>query len=636
MKLLLLFFLLTNYSISHTIWPDDPDYNVENISPELKEDAIAIVRSYSEIFDLKSVDRAVLSVKYAITVMDKNGDGYALFNAFYDKFRNINNIKASLYDQNGDRIEKVKSSDIKDYSAASGYSIFEDSRQKYYKPQVKDYPFTVEYEYEIEYNGILNYPSWYPVVGFDVAVEHSEFKIIVPLDLGVRFKSNNIKGDPFIEDEERQRAYYWEINNFPAMEHEAHSPFFTDISPSVITAPNSFKIEGYEGNMDSWQQFGFWVNNLLKGRDIIPEETRIKINGLVEGVDDEMEKTRKIYEYVQSNTRYVSIQEGIGGWQPFPASDVDNTGYGDCKALTNYTMALLRSVGINSFYTKVRAGRNVPNMKKDFVSNQSNHAILCVPVERDTIWLECTSQTDPFGYIGNSTDDRDVLIITDEGGKVVHTKVYKQTDNLQYRKAEVVLDNNGSGSASITTMYTGLQFDNVSGVLEESYEKQEKWLYNNIDIVNFNLQKFSYSVDEDIVPVATEKLELKLNNYASTMGKRLFVPLNLLNKATYVPPRIEDRKTDIVLTFPYFDIDTVEYHLPQDYTIESKPDNTSFTTEFGEYSSEISIDNNRIIYVRKRKMNKGLFPSDSYDNFIDFYKKIVKADKADLVLVKTD
>jgi len=627
---------VTSSPFSCTSLYNEPDYSVDNIHPELKENAFAVVRSYSETFEIKSKARAVMSLKYAITVLDKNGDRYVEFNPFYDQFRKITNIKATIYDQSGERIEKVKNTDIKDYSDFASFSLYSDNRQKYYKPQIKDYPFTVEYEYEIEFDGLLTYSRWYPVPGYDVSVEKSSFEMIIPRDMSFRFQAKNLDRGPTIVSLENSNVYTWEISNIPAMESEAHSPYFAEICPSVITAPDEFEMDGCEGNMSSWQQFGLWTNNLLKGRDIIPEETKNELDHLIEGLSSERDITKKVYEFVQSRTRYISIQEGIGGWQPFAAADVNETGYGDCKALSNYTMALLKSVGIKSFYTKVKAGSNTANMNTDFVCNQSNHVILTVPFERDTIWLECTSQTNPFGYIGNFTDDRDVLLITNQGGEIVHTIVYRQEDNCQHRKAEVLLTADGSGNATVSTCYTGLQFDNVSGVLEESYEEQEKWLYRNIDIANFDIIEFGYTVDGDVIPVATEELKLKLNNYASVLGKRLFVPLNLMNSTDYIPPKIKNRKTEVVLRMPFVDVDTVVFQLPLDFKIESKPENTNYACDFGEYSSTIHLDTDKVIYVRSRKMNKGCFPAERYEDFIEFYKSMVKADKAELVLVREE
>ena len=77
------------------------------------------------------------------------------------------------------------------------------------------------------------------------------------------------------------------------------------------------------------------------------------------------------------------------------------------------------------------AGERKRSVEKDFSSMQGNHAILNIPNNGNDIWLECTSQTIPFGFLGDFTDDRDVLVVTPEGGIIKRTPAYLNEDNLQ-------------------------------------------------------------------------------------------------------------------------------------------------------------------------------------------------------------
>ena len=72
-------------------------------------------------------------------------------------------------------------------------------------------------------------------------------------------------------------------------------------------------------------------------------------------------------------------------------------------------VAMLKEVGIKAYYTTIKAGQNATDIDVDFPSHQSNHIIVAVPNNHDTLWLECTDQTNPFGYLGTFTGDRKAL-----------------------------------------------------------------------------------------------------------------------------------------------------------------------------------------------------------------------------------
>src|SRR4030095_3800912 len=138
-------------------------------------------------------------------------------------------------------------------------------------------------------------------------------------------------------------------------------------------------------------------------------------NNLVKDAPSESEKIKRIYEYMQNNFRYVSIQLGIGGYRPFSATFTDQKKYGDCKGLSNYMKAALKSVGIKSHIAIINAQYNAEPVDPDFPANNFNHAILCVP-GKDTIWLECTSSSAEFGKLGTFTENRNALLVTENGG----------------------------------------------------------------------------------------------------------------------------------------------------------------------------------------------------------------------------
>jgi hypothetical protein len=169
------------------------------------------------------------------------------------------------------------------------------------------------------------------------------------------------------------------------------------------------------------------------GRDVLPDDIKKKVHELTDHLTDTRQKVYALYNFLQNNTHYISIQLGIGGWQPFPADYVATKRYGDCKALSNYMVALLKEAGIDGKYVVIYGGRDMPDLVGDFPSLQGNHMITCVPLGKDSIWLECTSQTESPDFMGSFTGDRNAILIDADGGHIVHTPSYSAADNLQCR-----------------------------------------------------------------------------------------------------------------------------------------------------------------------------------------------------------
>ncbi len=606
----------------------------DTIPESLKKDANAIIRYENYEFIADSETNASLKVKYAVTILNKSGDKFANCYVFYDKFITIKNIKGAVYNSLGEITKKLSIKDFSDQSI-TGYSGYDDNRIKYYEAYEKKYPYTVEYEYEVKNNGFISIPRWQPIDSYKIAVENSSYTIKLKDKDNFHYKLVNLDQNPQISTDGAYTTYHWEVKNLNAVEYEPYGQYLSDRTPLIYFAPNKFYFDGYDGNQQSWEELGKWAYQLSINRDQLPLATIDEVLEITNKTESKIEKVKLLYEYMQSKTRYVSIQLGIGGFQPFTAIEVDNTGFGDCKALSNYMFSLLKAANIKSHYAIIGAGEDTKDLMLDFPSiNQMNHAIVCVPMENDTIWLECTSQTNPFGYLSTFTDDRYAVLIKPEGGQLVRTTKYDQDINSLINVAQVELTESGNIKAKSNSCYSALQYDFIEDQFYESTEDQKKNLYKDMDLANLQIIDFSYNQKKDIIPQAWENIEFNVNNYSSISGSRLFLPLNLLNKQSYVPKKVKDRKSDIELDFAYSDFDTITYLLPESYAVEFLPDTTHLISPFGEYKSYVIYEGNTLKYIRTNKGKQGKFPKESYPDLIQFFKDIRKADKQKAILIK--
>lgn len=613
---------------------EEPKYPVSAIPEEMKTGMYAVIRDQEMRFEITSISSATTYYRVVITILNAKAKEYASMAIGYDKFKSVKSFKGTAYDSEGNILKRLKQSEIYDQSAFDGYSLFSDNRVKHGDLSQGIYPYTVEFGYETAEKRLYGIPDFYLYKDDEVSIQKSLYSLLYEPSLKPRYKLFKIKA-PLITKVEGKEMLVWSFENIIPNKFEILDPDMNHVVPNISAAPGRFEYDGYAGDMSTWEEYGKWEALLLKGRDNLPEATKQKVKQLTSGLNNIEDKTKALYEYLQSKTRYVSISLGIGGLQPFDASVVDETGYGDCKALSNYMVAMLKEAGIKAYYSSVMAGENAPEVDVDFPSHQSNHVIVAVPNGADTLWLECTSQTSPFNYQGRFTGDRKALMITESGGKLVHTHRYPAEQNLQVRSADVYVDATGDAKAKVKTMYKGIQYenDNLDFILNSQYDEQKKWLQKNVQIPAFDISNFKMVNNKNKIPSAIVEADLVLKRFASVSGKRIFVSPNLMNRSTFLPEKTEERKTDIVVKWGWLDNDTIRYHIPESIYPEFLPEPVKIISRFGEYEASFKIEQGNVLYFRRLKMNNGRFPASSYKEFYDFYRSINKADNVKIVFL---
>lgn len=616
---------------------DEEQYAVSKIPERLLKKANAVLRFEELKFELQNSQEAVFTNHYVITILNENGEDWAQMADYYDKDRRIENIDGALYGADGKLIRKLKNKEVQDVSGVDDNNLIDDNRIKQHNFYHKVFPYTIEYEIVVKYKSTLFFPGWVPQGSDHLSVVKSSVIYIVPENYKLRYRAWNYPGEPTVASEKGKKIYTWSAADMPALEKEAYAPDWHEITTYVSFAPSEFQVDDYKGNMNSWQDFGKFVYVLKEGRDELPNELKNKIHQLTGGLTDPKKKIQVLYEFMQKNTRYISIQLGIGGWQPFAAGFVASKGYGDCKALTNYMYSILKESGLPSYYTIIRAGAGRGRISDDFPSQQFNHVILCVPLERDTVWLECTSQTLPAGYLSEFTSDRYALMIDASGGKLVRTPKYGLKENIQLRKLNAKLDEEGILSVKANTTYAAMQQDMLHGMIHAlAKDKQKEYLQKQLDFATYDINGFEYAENKSSLPIINEKLEITVHNYASITGKRLFIIPNIMSRTVQRQKADQERKYDLVLKNEFQHIDSAEIELPAGYEIESAPQDISITTKFGKYFCSVKLNGNRLSYYRLFQRYSGRFTPGEYKEWVSFNDAMYKADNNKVVLLKKE
>ena len=610
-------------------------YSISEIPDSLKKNANCVLRVSETTFHVYDDFKALNTVMYAVTLLNSKSLDDAEIRVFYDNNSSVNYLKFKIYNAIGEDItHSFKTLDVTDESATPEGTLYSDDRCKVVSPSFAQYPVTIEYSYEVKSKIIAYYPSWQPITSTNMSLQQASLTLITPKAQVPRIKEVYQMPKAIITSDPQNKIYFWKINNIAAVETEPYSPPYYELIPFLLLAPDRIKYEDYDYSFNSWDDFGKFQSYLNQGRDLLPPETVKKVEHLVKGCQDKQDKIKKVYQYMQDRTRYVGVQVEIGGWQPIPADYVDKKGYGDCKGLVNYTKALLKSIGIESYYSVVKAGNNSAPLISDFPSEQFNHIILCMPDDRDTIWLECTSQRNAFGFLGSFTDNRDALIVNDSGGTLVKTIVYSAKDNSSLRKASVNIDNKGDASLKISTQNKALQSEAFEAIKYDSPENQRKQYVKRVGYSDCIINSLTYNLTGDFIPVGTEEVELFVPAFASRSGNRFFVPVIMPDRGLNIPRNSTPRVNPVVVRSTFSDCDSVTVTIPDGFDTEFIPDKQLIDSKFGKYMLSVEKLDKKLYCYRSFILFSGRYEASEYPDFVAFLKKIAKSDQTKVVLTQ--
>ena len=623
----LFFFAITHIAIAQ-------EYSFSKIEPSFLKNSDAVVRLDESTVLVKSSDFMEVTSKRVVTVLNESGSKHVNAKVFYDNETSIKDLEAIILDANGKEIEKFKEKDFIDQTATGEGTLYSDSRVKYLRYTPTKYPYTVVLTEKHTTSDTAFMPRWFFMDGYRLSVEKSEFNLNLPSTIKYRYKENNLADYNVIRSEIESGVNYTAVN-LKALESEDFDPEFIEFAPNVQFALEDFHLKGVEGHATSWKEFGGWIyNSLLKGRGELNASTIQKVQTLVRGIEDPKEKIKIVYQFVQDNTRYISVQMGIGGWEPISAIEVDRVKYGDCKGLTNYTMALLKAVGIESYYTIVSAGPTMRSLDFDFPSLQGNHAFLNVPLVDEEIWLECTSQVVPANFSGTFTDNRYVLKVGPDGGEMVKSRQYTSEQSKQMTTANIIIGESEI-NAQLKIKSTGIQYNQKYGLSNDSKEDVEKYYKRHWDYIN-DVHILNHDIVNDKDNIETiENIDIKTSGYLSKAGDRLLFAPNMLNRNEYVPKRDKERNRDIVINRGYLDEDEFIIEIPNGYEIESSLKPVKLKNDFGEFEVNVEqLSESTLHFKRRLLMKPGKFSKTSYNDYRDFRKTISRVDASKIVLIK--
>jgi len=283
--------------------------------------------------------------------------------------------------------------------------------------------------------------------------------------------------------------------------------------------------------------------------------------------------------------------------------------------------ALLEVVDIPSCYTVI--GSTQERFFPDFPSfSQADHVILMVPFEQDTVFLECTSQDAPFGYISGLAG-HDALAVGDDRAFFCTLPAYQPRENAENNRIQIQLDNDGTGHLEVQTSMRNENFEGLYYHLKGASAKEENDILAGLLRAHKpQISRIQKETRMERLPQIDVSFLVECEDFATLTGSRMLVPINPARTSLKDRLSGSTRRFDILMKSSHYQHDVIIIQIPEGYSVESKPKDTEIESPYGYFKSEIEQKDGQIIYTQILEIKKGRFPAAEFEEMKKFYGRI--------------
>ncbi|MDO1449482.1 DUF3857 domain-containing protein [Rhodocytophaga aerolata] len=544
---------------------------------------------------------------------------YANKSIYFSGFEEIKDIEAYTLVPNKSKYKKFEVGSIETKDVLHRGIFYDDGKVKnLIFPNVQPGAIT-----SLQYTQNMNEPRLLTPFYFSsyIPTVATQYSVSFPENVSVKWKLLGANTDKITFSETTangKKTYTWKAENMPANLYEEDAPAIAYYAPHVMVYIHKAVISGKETTyLGDVSHLYDWYSTMLKN---INKTDNTHIQNIVKEITrdckTDKDKVRSIFQWVQSNIRYIAIEDGWGGFIPTDASEVYAKRYGDCKGMANLTREMLSQAGITSHLTWIGT-RSLPYIYQEMPAPiADNHMIVSVELDKQTLFLDATDSYVPFGLPSSMIQGKEALIgLGEKKFKVMPVPVVEHTKNTSTDTIQLQIQNKA---------LAGKGFMHLSGYKKTDFEY--KYLSKaGTDMQKFLIQYLEKGNDKFYVTTSdihglhnlNSNIRIEYNfmlpDYIKTVGNSTYINMNLTKPLQKESIDVSKRIMDKEIEYQYVDSGVVELIIPDGFTIKHLPANVSlegkdygFTISYRLQGNKISM--NKQLYIKTIMLKKEAFP----------------------------
>jgi tetratricopeptide (TPR) repeat protein len=404
----------------------------------------------------------------------------------------------------------------------------------------------------------------------------SRYLIIAPKERKLYFNKPRLLGLERDEhDEGDERVYRFVARATPKIRTEPGMPGYSELAAYV-----------HVSTYKTWREVSTWYTGLVRDQLQPSEAIKQAVHQAVDKIPDELSRIRALYDLVVRRTRYVGLEFGIHGYQPYRVSQVFARKFGDCKDKASLLTVMLREIGVDASLVLARTRRGGDLDPEPASLAPFDHAIVYVPKYR--LYLDGTAEFSGASEL--PAQDQDIPVLVVSAGRLERTPVLPPSANRVSTTWQVALEPTGEALVDERVTISGEAAHEwrahyqALGERHERYEKAVSAKHPGTAVRALEMP----TIGELEQPIAVHA-QLAVPRLARpTVGDGNDVTLSMPvlgheadMQRSYA--RLSERQHDLVLGYPWQQDEHLTITLPAGFTPRRVPEPRTIEGPFGRF-----------------------------------------------------
>ena len=470
------------------------------------------------------------------------------------------------------------------------------------------------------------------------SINEATLNIVSDVNVDLDIIEINVSQDEYHYSEKvkgKEKIRTFTFHDLEKTNYESNSLNYRYFAKQIAVKVNSFKTSIGEKNvLRGLDDLHDWYCEFVAQSQEDFTEFKNLSDSILAGETNEIEKVKKLYEWVQSNIRYIAFEEGYKGFIPQKATEVCSNRYGDCKGMANLLHNLLQSQNIPSSLTWVGT-RDLPYEYGKLPSTVTdNHMITSLELGGETYFMDPTPSYLPFGLPSPFIQGKQTLVSHDcENYEVKDVPVTSAHNNRIVDSIYVHLDGSdiiGNGRAYIHG-YTRMDIQEYINLNDEDelfrfsreflLKGSNKFILDHVELRNL----------EDINKPLVFEYSFHIHDYALVAGDEIYLNINFFKEE--IPTKIsKDRNLpfefDYANSFHYI----TQFDLGETYNLASELKSSERNDEVMQYKNNKGIKDNVLLNNVTITYDHILLEEKDFSDYNAFNNQLRKEASEQLIL----